>query len=55
MDRLLRQRNLLMLERMQLRLKEGNAFIAVGAMHLPGEEGLLQLLRRAGYRVTSIY
>lgn len=55
MDRLLRQRNLLMLERMQLRLKEGNAFIAVGALHLPGEEGLLQLLRRTGYRVTSIY
>lgn len=55
MDRLLRQRNLRMLERMQPRLKEGNAFIAVGALHLPGEEGLLQLLRRTGYRVTPIY
>ncbi len=55
MDRLLRQRNLRMLQRMQPRLKEGNAFIAVGALHLPGEEGLLQLLRRAGYRVTPIY
>jgi hypothetical protein len=55
MDRLLRQRNLRMLERMAPRLKEGNAFIAVGALHLPGEEGLLRLLRRAGYRVTPIY
>lgn len=55
MDRLLRQRNVRMLERMQPRLKEGNAFVAVGALHLPGEEGLLQLLRRAGYRVTAIY
>ncbi len=55
MDRLLRQRNLRMLERMQPRLKEGDAFIAVGALHLPGEEGLLRLLRRSGYRVTPIY
>jgi hypothetical protein len=55
MDRLLHQRNLRMLERMAPRLKEGNAFIAVGALHLPGEEGLLRLLRRAGYRVTPIY
>ena len=55
MDRLLRQRNLRMLERMQPRLEEGNAFIAVGALHLPGQEGLLRLLRRAGYRVTPVY
>lgn len=55
MDRLLRQRNLRMLERMQPRLKDGAAFIAVGALHLPGDDGLVQLLRRAGYRVTPIY
>ncbi len=54
MDRLVHQRNLRLLERMGPRLKEGNAFIAVGALHLPGEEGLLHLLRRAGYRVTPI-
>jgi len=34
-------RNLRMLQRMQPRLKEGNAFIAVGALHLTGEKGLL--------------
>jgi len=35
MDRLLVQRNANMVERMRVRLKEGNAFVAVGALHLP--------------------
>lgn len=55
MDRLLVQRNKIMAERMQARLKEGNAFIAVGALHLPGDTGLLRLLTQAGYRVTRVY
>ncbi|MEO1398463.1 MAG: TraB/GumN family protein, partial [Pseudomonadota bacterium] len=28
------------------------AFIAVGALHLPGELGLVQLLKDRGYSVT---
>lgn len=55
MDRLLTRRNHRMLERMQPRLKEGSAFIAVGALHLPGREGLLTLLENNGYRVSPIY
>jgi hypothetical protein len=55
MDRLLAQRNVRMAERLTPRLKEGNAFIAVGAAHLPGPQGLLNLLEKVGYRVTSIY
>jgi len=55
MDRLLVQRNKIMAERMQARLQEGNAFIAVGALHLPGETGLLRQLAQAGYRVTRVY
>jgi len=49
------QRNLTMLERMKPRLKQGHAFIAVGALHLPGDRGLLRLLEQEGFRVTSIY
>lgn len=55
MDRLLAKRNLRMLERMRPRLKEGGAFIAVGALHLPGRQGLLTLLENNGYRVSPIY
>lgn len=55
MDRLLDQRNRRMAERMAPMLKQGGAFIAVGAAHLPGEAGLLYRLEKAGYRVTAVY
>lgn len=55
MDRLLTARNTRMAGRMASMLKEGNAFIAVGAAHLPGETGLLNLIEKAGYRVTPVY
>ena len=55
MRRLLADRNLKMLERMRPRLAEGNAFIAVGAGHLAGPQGLLVLLERAGYRLHAVY
>jgi hypothetical protein len=32
-------------------LEQGCVFIAVGALHLPGESGLIALLREAGYRL----
>jgi uncharacterized protein YbaP (TraB family) len=35
-------------------LSEGQAFIAVGALHLAGKNGLVSLLRGAGYTVTAI-
>ncbi len=54
-DRLIVKRNRLMLERMRPRLREGNAFIAVGALHLVGGDGLLALLENIGYRVSAIY
>lgn len=55
MDRLLVRRNANMAERLRVRLQEGNAFVAVGALHLPGDTGLLRLLSNAGYRVTRVY
>lgn len=35
-------------------LDKGAAFVAVGALHLVGAEGLIELLRRAGYTVTAV-
>ncbi len=52
MHSLIDERNVRMLERMLPKLKKGRTFIAVGALHLPGEFGLLNLLRKAGFAVT---
>jgi uncharacterized protein YbaP (TraB family) len=53
--RLLTERNARMARRMQERLKEGGAFVAVGALHLQGESGVLAELERRGWRVTRVY
>ena len=52
---LLDRRNLRMADRMEERLQEGGAFVAVGALHLPGEKGILSLLNSKGYRLTRLY
>ena len=54
-QRLLYDRNTRMLERMQPQLKAGNSFVAVGALHLYGDKGLLAQLAREGYKVTRVY
>ena len=54
-DRLIVRRNQLMAERLLQFLEEGNVFIAVGALHLPGETGLLNLLEQRGYTVRALY
>jgi hypothetical protein len=54
-QRLVVDRNHRMAERMQPYLQQGKAFIAVGALHLPGEEGLLNLLEQQGYTVRRLY
>jgi uncharacterized protein len=48
-------RNVTMVERMAERLAEGGAFIAIGALHFPGEKGLLSLLTQKGYSVERVY
>lgn len=35
-------------------LMKGEAFIAVGALHLPGENGLLELLKKEGYTLSPV-
>lgn len=52
MDALISQRNHKMITRMLPKLANGRVFIAVGALHLPGTNGLIHLLRKEGYAVT---
>jgi uncharacterized protein YbaP (TraB family) len=54
-QRVIEDRNHRMAERMQPYLRQGRAFVAVGALHLPGEEGLLNLLEQQGYTVRRVY
>lgn len=54
-QRLILDRNRRMVERMDKLLRQGNAFVAVGALHLPGSQGILQLLSDQGYQVTRVY
>lgn len=55
MYQLLDKRNIRMVDRMQGFLNEGNAFIAIGALHLPGKNGVLHLLEQNGYKVSAVY
>ncbi|CDX25790.1 GumN family protein [Mesorhizobium sp. ORS 3324] len=47
-------RNKVMVEHAQPILARGNAFMAVGALHLPGPDGLVEDFRKAGYIVTAV-
>jgi uncharacterized protein len=47
-------RNKVMVEHAEPILANGNAFMAVGAMHLPGPEGLVEDFRKAGYTVSAV-
>jgi uncharacterized protein YbaP (TraB family) len=47
-------RNRRMLESLLPHLQTDRVFVAVGALHLPGESGLIQLLRAAGYDLTPL-
>jgi uncharacterized protein len=53
-DRLITVRNRRMRDRALPLLRQGGAFIAVGAAHLPGKEGLLRLLEEDGYHIEMI-
>jgi hypothetical protein len=55
MEALLYRRNLRMAERLSPHLAAGGAFVAIGALHLPGDRGVLALLERAGHRIERVY
>lgn len=54
-ERLVDRRNARMVRRMASHLAAGRAFVAVGALHLPGERGILALLEQRGFRLTRVY
>lgn len=47
-------RNILMSARSAPLIEKGNALIAVGALHLPGAHGMIELLRDKGYKITRL-
>jgi len=53
-QRLIGDRNRHMAERLEALLNDGQVFVAVGALHLPGEDGVLNLLAQRGYRITAV-
>ena len=54
-QRLVIDRNHRMLKRMNDMLQKGNCFVAVGALHLPGDDGLLNLVKQKGFEVRALY
>ncbi len=53
-QRLILERNDRMAERLLPMVGEGGHFVAVGAMHLPGENGLLAQLEAAGFAMSPV-
>ncbi len=52
--KLIDERNVRMAQRAASEADKRPVFIAVGASHLPGKNGLLEMLRKAGYKVSSV-
>ena len=47
-------RNHRMADRMVPLMEAQSTFVGVGALHLPGEEGVINLLRKKGYSVQAL-
>lgn len=54
MEGLLDTRNRAWMPKVSAELALGNAFIAVGALHLPGSAGLVELIRAEGYQIERL-
>jgi hypothetical protein len=54
-SRIVDERNLRMVDRLHEPFAEGGLFVAVGALHLPGEKGMLRLLEQRGYKIVRLY
>ena len=54
-ERLITGRNRIMVERLLPLVARGSTFVAVGAGHMAGEEGMLHLLELEGFTVTRLH
>jgi uncharacterized protein YbaP (TraB family) len=52
--RVVHDRSVVMAFRMQRELRRGDAFVALGALHLYGEKGVLALLEEDGFRSARV-
>ena len=50
----LEQRNRQWVDKLPELMRANPCFIAVGAMHLPGETGVIELLKKRGYKVKAV-
>lgn len=53
--RIIINRNRIMVDGMEPLMRQASTFVAVGAGHLSGEEGILRLLEQRGYRVIRVH
>jgi len=53
-ERFIGLRNRRMANRMARHVKQGGAFVAIGALHLSGKDGVLSLLEKRGYKVRRV-
>jgi uncharacterized protein YbaP (TraB family) len=53
--RVVHDRSVVMAFRMQRQLRRGDAFVALGALHLYGDKGVLALLEDDGYRAARVF
>ena len=51
---MLYERNANMVEVLDSVMQQKSVFSGVGAAHLPGEQGMIEMLRRKGYTVTPL-
>jgi uncharacterized protein YbaP (TraB family) len=54
-DKVLTKRNIKMAARMEILARLRSTFFAVGVAHLPGDSGLITLLKKAGYTLQPVF
>ncbi len=55
MENMLFKRNENMVDSMETLMKSGSLFAGVGAAHLPGEQGMIDMLRKRGYTLKPLF